>query len=233
MRAHYQHGTNPEFHVWDLGDYGSPANSACAYAAGWMKRCLSPGDAVMDIGCGAGYGVKVLHDSGHKVLGVDLNDVLVAKARSQGLNVLKLDALEAIQRYGPDYNVFCLSDFIEHVPLQVVWEIFGVLAARPGVKIYFCTPNLDSLMGFKFWFHMPTHVNAMHPFVLRGMLRRLNFTVIEEWSEYGNLPGRGWKLRLRKWLLCKLVGPTQAQLFYGGANICYWVSSSAASVSPS
>jgi hypothetical protein len=135
--------------------------------------------------------------------------------------VIKMDALEAIRTKSEGYNVFCMSDFIEHVPLEVVAAICGEIAKRPGAGLYLCTPNLDSIMGFKFWFHMPTHVNAMHPYVIRKMLVAQGYEIIEEWSEYGALPGRGWKLRLRKWILWKLLG-TQAQLFFGGANICFF-----------
>lgn len=217
----YQFEQNPEFHVWDLGSYDS-LDTRALFQSSWMGKYLRPGDRVMDIGCGPGYGVKVLKENGYSVLGVDLNEVLVTRAVACGLNVIKQDALQAVRERAADFDVFCMSDFIEHVPLPVVIELCGEIAKKPGARLYLCTPNLDSVMGFKFWFHMPTHVNPMHPFVIRKMLLAQGYEIIEEWSEYGNLPGRGWKLRLRKWLLAKLLGPTQAQLFLGGANVCFF-----------
>ena len=50
------------------------------------------------------------------------------------------------------------------------------------------------------------------------MLLKLGYEIVDEWSEYGNLPGKGWKYRFRKKLL-ELIFGTQAQLFLGGANI--------------
>jgi hypothetical protein len=50
-------------------------------------------------------------------------------------------------------------------------------------------------------------------------LAQKGFSIVDSWSEYGALPGKGWKLKFRKFILRKLLG-TQAELFFGGANIC-------------
>lgn len=216
----YQFEQNPEFHVWDQHSVET-MDTREQFKTGWYHKYISSSDAVLDIGCGPGYSVKMFKDNGIKVLGVDLNEVLINKAIAAGLPVVKMDALDAIEQYKGEYNVFHMSDFVEHVPLEVVMKILIAISKVKNARIFIATPNLDSLMGFKFWFHMPTHVNAMHPFVIRQMLQKLGFTIIEEWSEYGNLPGKGWKLALRKFILRKLLG-TQAELFIGGANICYF-----------
>ncbi len=222
--SYYRFENNPEFHVWDLETY-KDIDSVSRFKNSWMKTFIKPEDAVMDIGCGPGYNVKILQDNGIKVLGVDLNEDSVKRAQTEGLNVERIDAIEAIEKYGHLYNFFYMSDFVEHVPLEVVLEVFTKLSKLKNITVYMCTPNLDSLMGFKFWFHMPTHINAMHPYVINKMLSNLNFKILDQWSEYGNLPGRGWKLKFRKFILDKLFG-TQATLFTGGANICYLVRSS-------
>ncbi len=217
MNNYYQFENNPEFHVWDLETYES-INSIERFKNSWLSKYLKKGDAVLDIGCGPGYNVKVLQDNGVKVLGVDLNELSVNRAQEYGLNVKKMDAIQAIEEYGNEYNFFYMSDFVEHVPLEVVVKILDKISHQKNAAVFLCTPNLDSIMGFKFWFHMPTHINAMHPYVIRQMLTKMNYQIINEWSEYGNLPGKGWKYKLRKFILEKLLG-TQAQLFLGGANI--------------
>jgi len=216
----YSFHNNPEFHVWDQDSYDSIDINAL-YQNSWMARYLKQGDKILDLGCGPGYGVKVLERHGYEVLGVDLNHELVTRARAHGLNVIEKDAVDAVREMGEHYDFFCMSDFVEHIPLEVVFAICSEVSKLPAKKLFLCTPNLDSMMGFKFWFHMPTHVNAMHPYVIRQMLEKMNYKIIEEWSEYGNLPGRGWKLKIRCWILDKLFGPTQARLFHGGANICF------------
>ena len=215
----YKFDENPEFHVWDLEDY-TTIDSKKRFDSSWITKYIKPGTAVMDIGCGPGYFVKVLHDNGVKVLGVDLNKNSIQRAKQEGLPVVEMDALEAIKSMGSEYSIFVMNDFVEHVPLEVVIDILKLLKSIPNAIIFLATPNLDSLMGFKFWFHMPTHINAMHPYVIRNMLTKMNYDIIKEWSEYGQLPGSGFKLWLRKKILYALFG-TQAQLFLGGANICY------------
>lgn len=216
----YQFKNNSEFHVWDVGGDAEQV-ARISFESSWMSKVLRPGDRVLDIGCGAGYTVETLQALGFQALGVDLNSELIAKAKARNINVVEEDALQAIRSRLTDFDVVCMSDFIEHVPLKVVVDIMEEIAKHPAKRIYFCTPNLDSVMGFKFWFHMPTHVNAMHPHVIRAMFDKMGFSVLHEWTEYGGLPGSRWKLALRKWILIKVFGPVQAKLFEGGANVCF------------
>ncbi len=52
-------------------------------------------------------------------------------------------------------------------------------------------------MGFKFWFHMPSHMNAMHPFVIRNVLGRLGYEIIDKWSEtMESCHGKGLEAKL-------------------------------------
>lgn len=217
MNEYYVLEDNDEFHVWDMETYES-IDSHARFSNSWMKKYIHPTMKVLDIGCGPAYTTKILHDNKIDVLGIDLNEYSIAKALKQNLPVLKADAMAIIHERGKEFDFFLMSDFIEHVPLNVVYTILKQISLIPNATIFLCTPNLDSIMGFKFWFHMPTHINAMHPYVIRKMLNKLGYTIEAEWSEYGNLPGKGWKYKLRKKFLELLLG-TQAQLFLGGANI--------------
>jgi 2-polyprenyl-3-methyl-5-hydroxy-6-metoxy-1,4-benzoquinol methylase len=217
MNEYYVLEENDEFHVWDIESYDS-IDSVARFKNSWMVKYIQPTMKILDIGCGPGYTTKILVDNKIDVLGIDLNEYSISKALKQNLPVLKADALEFIHKRGKEFNFFLMSDFVEHVPLGVVYTILKQVSLIPNARIFLCTPNLDSLMGFKFWFHMPTHINAMHPYVIRKMLNKLGYKIEAEWSEYGSLPGTGWKYKLRKKILELLLG-TQSQLFLGGANI--------------
>jgi SAM-dependent methyltransferase len=183
-------------------------------------QTLSPGDAVLDVGCGEADMTRLLHRRGVKVLGVDVNEEMITAAKRDHLPVQQMDGLEAVRALCDEYNVVCMLDFVEHVPLEVVMEILRSVAEKPGRTLWLQTPNLDAIMGFKFWFHMPSHVTAIHPVVLRALLSRCGLEIVSEWSDYGGLPWRGF----RRWITLKIInglfGSPLADLFVGGGNIC-------------
>lgn len=205
-----------EVHLWTEG--GSPVADPLQMDP--YLRWLRKDERVLDIGCGDGRVLRFLLGKSIPAEGVDLNTELVALCQADGLPVKQQDALEAVRSGVEHYGTFSMMDFIEHVPMEVATGILHEIAARPGSRVWIQTPNLDSLMGFKFWFHMPTHVLPLHPWVLRRMLGRLGFRILAEWTDYGGLPWKGF----RRWLTLKIInglfGSPIAQLFLGGGNIC-------------
>lgn len=181
---------------------------------------LSLGDSVLDIGCGQGKLVRFLRDRGIAVLGVDLNAELVEIALSAGLPVKLVDAVTAMKTEASAFTVFSMLDFVEHTPVDAIVEILSVISEKPGAMIWLQTPNLDSLMGLKFWFHMPSHVTALHPVVLRKLLTRFNFEIVAEWSDFGGLPWTGLRRKIALKILNALFGSPIANMFLGGGNIC-------------
>lgn len=205
----------PELHLWTEG--GSPVFPADELAP--YLRWHRPGDRVVDLGCGDGRGLRAFAAARIDARGVELNAELAALCQADGLRVTQGDAREYLA-HSTDWETVSMLDFVEHIPLDVFTQILGTVAARPGARVWIQTPNLDSLMGFKFWFHMPSHISALHPWVLRKILQRRGFVILEEWTQYGGLPWTGWRRRLTIRLLNSIFGPVQAALFLGGANIC-------------
>ncbi|MBS0659725.1 MAG: methyltransferase domain-containing protein [Verrucomicrobia bacterium] len=204
-----------ELHLWTEG--GAPIIPAAELAP--YLRWHRPGDRLFDLGSGDGRVLRGLAAAGVAARGVDLNRELVALCQADGLPVVQGDAREVLTQT-PDWETITMLDFVEHIPLEVFTDILKIVGARPGARVWIQTPNLDSLMGFKFWFHMPSHISALHPWVLRKLLQRHGFRILEEWTEYGGLPWTGWRRRLTIRLLNSIFGPVQAALFLGGANIC-------------
>ncbi len=207
-----------EIHVWSCEAVGS-FRGEDPFLAKYLNT-LREGDAVFDIGCGQGRLVKVLKQKGYRVLGVDLNNELIESALVEGLPVKQIDALKALKQELPHYNVFSMLDFVEHIPINVFVNILKIISSKPGSKVWIQTPNLDSVMGIKFWFQVPSHISPLNPFVLRNLLNRLNFEVTDEWTDYGGLPWHGF----RRWVTLKILngifGAPMARMFLGGGNIC-------------
>ena len=205
-----------ELHLWTDG--GSPV--ASAHLIEPYLRWTTVGEKILDIGCGDGSLLRFLRDRGYQAEGVDLNAELAALCQADGLKVRLGDARQAIREADPDFRVFSMLDFVEHIPMDALLEILEQIAQRPGARVWIQTPNLESIMGFKFWFHMPSHVLPLHPWVLRKILDRLGFTILDEWTDYGGLPWTG----LRRWITLKILnglfGSPMTQMFLGGGNIC-------------
>lgn len=204
-----------ELHLWTEG--GSPVASPEELAP--FLRWHRAGDRILDLGCGDGRTLRGLAAGGIRARGVELNSELAALCREDGLQVEQGDAREFLAR-DDAWDTVSMLDFVEHIPLEVFISLLGLIGARPGARIWIQTPNLESLMGMKFWFHMPSHVLALHPWVLRKLLQRHGFRILEEWTEYGELPWTGWRRRLTLKLLNAVFGSVQTALFVGGANVC-------------
>jgi len=207
-----------ELHVWTIdGAESKPPRSEMLER---YMQTLAPGASVLDVGCGEGHLTARLHGRGIKVLGIDINAELVAQAQQRGLPVRLMDAREALRCGSDEYDVLCMLDFIEHIPVEMLIDLLRLARRKPGRVIWLQTPNLDSLMGLKFWFHMPSHVTAINPWVLRRILDRLGFDVVAEWTDWGGIPWRGF----RRWITLKIInalfGAPLAKLFIGGGNIC-------------
>jgi len=205
-----------ELHLWTEGG----TQEADAAAMKLYLRWIEKDDRILDVGCGDGRVLHFLLGQGYQAEGVDLNPELVALCREKGLPVEQGDAAEVMRRDAAKYKVFSMLDFVEHIPMEALLDILGVIAVRRGARVWIQTPNLDSIMGFKFWFHMPTHVLPLHPWVLRKILDRLGFTILAEWTDYGGIPWTGFRRWLTMKILMALFGPPLAQMFVGGGNIC-------------
>ena len=205
-----------ELHLWTEG--GSAVANPQQMEP--YLRWTNPGESILDIGCGDGSLLRFLRIRGYQAEGVDLNAELVALCQADGLKVKCGDASEAVEKADPGYRTFSMLDFVEHIPMKTLLAILEQIAMRPGARVWIQTPNLESIMGFKFWFHMPSHVLPLHPWVLRKILGRLGFVILDEWTDYGGLPWTG----LRRWISLKILnglfGPPMAKMFLGGGNIC-------------
>lgn len=105
------------------------------------------GDRVLDIGCGQGEFTALLAAAGTAVLGIDVADAALDRARSRHPGV-DFRRVEADGRLSLDDNSFDLvwaSEVIEHIPDTGRWlsEVRRVLV--PGGRLLVTTPAHDRL----------------------------------------------------------------------------------------
>lgn len=120
---------------------------------------------VLDVGCGRGEWLQLLHAEGIEAHGVDRNRIFVEACHSAGLNVVEDDALIYLRKQ-PDASLSAVSaiHFVEHVPFEtliaVVDEIHRVL--KPGGLLITETPNPENFMvGSCNFYADPTHRNPI------------------------------------------------------------------------
>lgn len=134
--------THPERIVPDETEPGIVALHLKRYdfAARWCR-----GGAVLDAGCGVGYGSHFLGGVAREVMGVDLSEEAIAYARERyGTETVEFRVMDLAALDLPDggFDAVCAFEVIEHVPdaEAVLAELARVL--RDGGTLVVSTPRV-------------------------------------------------------------------------------------------
>ena len=134
---------------------------------------------VLEIGFGNGGFLGWTRQRGHRVIGVELSELLVARARDAGFEALvATDQLAA----GAQFDLIAAFDVLEHVPMPDVVPFLEGLGQRlaPGGRILLRFPNTESPFGQWYQNGDVTHVTSlgltrMRQIALRSGLRLLHW----------------------------------------------------------
>ena len=131
---------------------------------------LYPGALALDLGCGRGEWLESLREKGFTVMGVDLDDGMLADCKALGLDVKTQDAIAALNALD-DASVSIVSAFhlVEHIPFDtlrtLVSEALRIL--KPGGLLIMETPNPENVMvGTSSFYLDPTHTRPIPPGLL-------------------------------------------------------------------
>ena len=153
---------------------------------------IKPGQRLLDIACGAGYGTAILLRHGCKVIGVDYNNEAIANARIIRMHngFIKANALE-LPFSDNSFDAVVSFETIEHVKdgNQFLSEMYRVL--RPD-GIFICsTPNI------RYTAHPQYHVNEYEPEEFYKLIEQ-KFSEIERYGQYFKLLDRASDLYHRQ-----------------------------------
>lgn len=119
----------------------------------------------VDMGCGRGEWLEMLHNLGFDAKGVDIDQGMLRAAQKKGLNVELGDGLDYLKRI-PDHSVAVASAFhvLEHLPFNEVLSFFEQCKRIliPGGLLIAETPNPENLHVATSNFYLdPTHLRPI------------------------------------------------------------------------
>lgn len=120
---------------------------------------------ILDVGCGRGEWLELLHNSGYVARGLDINRVMLSRCKARNLDVIESDVIAYLQSL-PDASLGAITGFhiIEHLPFSMLVELIDetLRVLVPQGLVIFETPNPDNiLVGSKTFYLDPTHRNPL------------------------------------------------------------------------
>lgn len=149
-------------------------------------RDLSEDARIIDVGCGDGFHLRLLHDFGKpgwQLEGIDSSERAVRAAADAGIKVHHGD-VETLNLPEGSYDLALLVQTIEHVadPPAVLRAIRALL--KPGGSVVVVTDNTGSL-DFKLFkgrhwggYHFPRHWNLFNARTLRNLAGKVGLEVV-------------------------------------------------------
>lgn len=137
--------------------------------------------SILDIGCGAGEVVQMMHDAGYRnTRGIDVSEEQVALAHERGVEGVELaDLRDHLSSSRDTYDVIVALDVLEHFEPD---EVLGLLdlvgqALKPGGQLLARTPNAASPFFGSYRYGDLTHGLA---FTVRSLRQGLASTGFKE-----------------------------------------------------
>lgn len=161
-----------------------------AFVYDWCSRFINSQDACLDLGCGEGYGTKLLSKFCHKAIGIDVSKKVIAGALLEyKSNNCHFEVYNGKKIPFPDasFNVVIAFQVIEHVNDDVgfISEVYRVLK-NDGIFIL-STPNklIRLPVGVSPWniFHVREYNHLELEKLLKykfGEIKLLGLTATEE-----------------------------------------------------
>ncbi|MBV8886715.1 MAG: class I SAM-dependent methyltransferase [Chroococcidiopsidaceae cyanobacterium CP_BM_RX_35] len=138
---------------------------------------------ILDIGCGRGEWLELLHKSGYTAHGLDINRSMIEQCQARQLEVIEGDAISYLQTL-PDASLGVITGFhiIEHIPFSALIRLLSetVRVLKPGGLTIFETPNPKNLVvGACNFYSDPTHLNPVFPETIQFLLQHVGLSNVE------------------------------------------------------
>lgn len=147
-----------------------------------VEALISSPGWVLDIGCGQGTFLHLLHTQGWICHGTELSAAGAARAARPGISISAGDLPEG--QFPPGtLDLVTLWHVLEHLrdPLEILRRLHPMM--KKGAILALSTPNIESLQGRLFrahWFHLdpPRHLYLFSPRTLKDLLGAAGFRLL-------------------------------------------------------
>lgn len=158
----------------------------------WMKPYLGKDKTLLEIGCGDGKFLRMVHSDVLSAEGVELSPPQVARLRSEGFTCydVMIDEMEPSRKY----DVICMFALLEHVPLirRFLHNLKGYMHQETDVFIE--VPNLNDplisgfdLKEFRNFYYRSEHLYYFRPNALKKLLGQEGFSVELKTSQQASI----------------------------------------------
>lgn len=173
-----------EFEKWFRGSEAEIKQRQSVYLPYFTGNKLdSKKYPVVDIGCGNGEFVELLHENSIRAIGLDLNKAMIDHVKEKGLEAEQGDALSYLRKQKAN-SLMAITGFhiVEHIPfldlVRIFDECYRVLA--PGGFVLFETPNPENvIVGSCNFYNDPSHLHPLPPAFLELVMKTRGFAETE------------------------------------------------------
>jgi 2-polyprenyl-3-methyl-5-hydroxy-6-metoxy-1,4-benzoquinol methylase len=162
----------------------------------FVERWVRPHSKVLDIGCAAGFFLRVMRERGHDVRGLELSSAIARIAHEHlGEERVFVGALEDLPADASgfergSFDLVTMWDVLEHVPDPQSLLRHARAMLRPGGTLILETQNVDSrfaqLLGRR-WQHYKhqEHLYHFNPATIARLLQQEGWEVISNTPRFG------------------------------------------------
>jgi len=130
-----------------------------------LRRCLKPfirGKSVLELGCGEGHLTRAVFSKARSVVGIDISDVAIGRAKSLNPPNARFESGDFLQASFEGYDVIAAIECVYYLSLQEQGALFEKVAREHSGKIFLLS---GPIVDYRRYF---SHKRLMHEFTTLG-----------------------------------------------------------------